>query len=49
MRAWNSPAVCSPANASGPVGASMFEGNKRVLPALDGLALAKLKPPSFNP
>jgi hypothetical protein len=39
----------TPPRLGAPTVTVLFEGNKRVLPALDGPALAQLKPPSFNP
>jgi glycerophosphoryl diester phosphodiesterase len=39
----------TPARLGAPTATVLFEGNKRVLPALDGPATVQLKPPSFRP
>jgi len=39
----------TPARLGPPTATVLFEGNRRVLPALDGPATVQLKPPSFNP
>ena len=39
----------TPPRLGPPTATVLFEGNKRVLPALDGPEVAQLKPPSFNP
>jgi glycerophosphoryl diester phosphodiesterase len=39
----------TPPRLGPPMATVLFEGNKRVLPALDGPEVVKLKPPSFKP
>jgi hypothetical protein len=39
----------TPPRLGPPTATVLFEGNKRVLPALDGPATVQLKPPSFSP
>jgi glycerophosphoryl diester phosphodiesterase len=39
----------TPARLGPPTATVMFEGNARVLPALDGPSVVQLKPPSFKP